>query len=181
MPPRDPAFVQLDFPELIADLIRDLQLQGAIGLLNFQPAVQPTYIVGTRTGAIRATIEPPVFQSAEVFSVEDIAPALGTVHATTGPLPAGDYDIVAGCTISNEATGGFFTLQHRNAADSATLAFWSQSRSFAADTTTEGQIFPLTIRYRLGLNERLRWINATVGAANSRFSSFIMAKRVVVP
>ncbi len=122
MPPRDPRDIQADFPVLVADLIDRLQLVGTVGLLNFIPAIQPTFIVGSR--GLRVTSEPPVYAQSEIVSATASNPIIAAVITNTAALPAGDYDVK--CFLSAlAATGGTVQeLQLRNAADSATLATW---------------------------------------------------------
>lgn len=157
MPPRDPSKTQLDNPELLAALISELQIIGQIGLIDFVPAVNPVFIVGSR--GLSINVEPPVYQSAEIFSGATQAPAVNAIIADTGALPAGDYDIfcnIAGSGIS-AAVFSAITLQHRNAANAATLAtLLATSHNASGNVPVFGSL-PLT-GYQLALDERLRVI-----------------------
>lgn len=178
MPPRDTTQVQLDFPLLVADLIRDLNLIGTVGLLNFSPAVVPTFLIGSREGALSLTSEPVPFESSHVFSDKTTNPAINAVLADTGALPAGNYDVVAGISISGHPAGADFTnFQHRNAADAANLAEWP----FARGPIQTEQAFPQTFGYTIAANERLRWQNIAAIAGGTQVATFIMARRRPVP
>lgn len=174
MPPRDPNKPQLDFPQLIADLIAQLQLQGPIGLLDFNDSVQPTVLVAIRDG-VSFTLASPAFTSAGIFSDIAVAPVIGTVFADTGPLPAGTYDVKAGWSMSNDQNSTNFELQHRNAANAANLATWPHQ--LQGNVIFTQMSFPISFGYELGANERLRFEtlnqNASVG---SQFNAWIMAQ-----
>jgi len=173
VPPRDPGAVQLDFPQLVSDLINQLQLVGTVGLLNFLPEVRPTFIIGSRGLTIEP--QPTVYAPAEVFTGEVTNPAGNVVIIDTGQLPAGDYDVIA--TISAAATAGVTSrnsLEHRNAANAATL-----SEFFSFVTPTGTMINTFSIALRLALNERLRWFNGN--AFTGKVGGVIAAKRRVVP
>jgi len=157
MPPRDPTRTQLDNPELVRDLIAQLEIIGQIGLLDFVPAVNPVFIVGSR--GLSITNDPPVYEPAEIFDGTAAGPAANTVVADSGALPAGDYDIWANLGTAGQANAGTFAivaLQHRNAANAATLATLLQ-----IVVNTNGQrgfgSLPQT-GYRLAINERIRAI-----------------------
>jgi len=177
MPLRDPNKVQLDFPELNADLIAELSLVGTIGLLDFATEVRPVFIIGARN--LTVEVENPEFQSAEVFSGDAQSPAANTVIADTTALPAGVYNITAILDGAfSLATFGVFALQHRNAANNATLATLLQlSRS---GTNFANQVTLPLMRYRIGINERLRAITPGVATSN-HVSATIFAALVPVP
>lgn len=154
---RDPNIPQLDFPQLVADLIADLRLTGQVGLLDFSDLVRPVFIIGSRGGSLQVTAAPPVFSSASVAGATQINPVANTLIAGTGPLPAGDYDVF--CSISFNGVmnvTGAVVLQHRDAADAATL---EQLLQLGMTTTQHAQTILLpTIGYTLALNESLRVI-----------------------
>jgi len=157
MPPRDPNKTQLDNPELVRDLLDQLQIIGQVGLLDFVPAVSPVFIVGSRGFGIN--LEPPVFKSSEIFKGQLQAPTINTVIADTGQLPAGDYDIFCNIAGSGTSSAVFvaINLEHRNAANAATLSvLLATSQNASGNVSVFGNL-PL-IGYRLAEDERLRVI-----------------------
>ena len=176
MPVRDPRIPQLDNPELVAALLNELQIIGQIGLLDFVPAVNPVFIVGSRGLSINN--EPPVYQSAEIFDGLALAPLANVVIADSGPLPAGDYDIWASIAFGGIATAGSsgqVVLQHRNAANAATLATLLQLATATVSTTGFGAL-PQT-GYRLALNERIRVITLTQTTSGAVTASIGVRRR----
>lgn len=170
MPPRDPTKTQLDFPILTADLIDQLNLTGTVGLLDFLAEVRPVFLIGSR--GITFGSQLPDFGSAEVFDGTGSNPAANTVIATTGALPAGTYDIACNIASSGTGTAGqFWALQHRNAADAATLATLLSLPLNGTQHSREAALPP--IGYVLALNERLRVVTpATAPAAQITTSIF---------
>jgi len=171
MPARDPTKTQLDNPELVRDLISQLEIIGQIGLLDFVPAVNPVFIVGSRN--LNINTDPPVYQSAQIFDQAAFGAVAGTVLADTGQLPAGDYDIwanLSGSGISTPGNSGHLVIEHRNAANAATLATLLQ----IGLPTTVGTMFghlPLT-GYRIALDERIRAIMLGAGMSGVSTCSF---------
>jgi len=101
-------------------------------------------------------------------SVKSAAPAANAVQATTGPLPAGTYDfeiiLLASDTV---AVGKGLVVEHRNAADGATLQTLG---GIAAPDSRQISLKGVT----LALNERIRVIAGTAaGAASSMYVSAI--------
>jgi len=179
MPPRNPTAIQLDFPELTADLISQLRLTGTIGLLDFVPTVLPVFIIGDRDLQIEAN--PPTYQPAEVFSASSNVLGAGAVILDTGQLAAGVHDISWGLSITALTALTNVSLQHRNAANTATLAEWHHQ---CLTTATEGDQFssPPIFGINIGLNERLRWVNSVVQASASRaVSVWMIAARRPIP
>lgn len=174
MPPRDPSQVQADFPQLVADLIDQLQLTGSVGILDFQPTILPTFIVGSR--GLTVVSEEVVYTSAQVFEGSAGNPAANAVIADTTGLPAGDYDVLcwigAGIVTVAEET---MSLQLRDAANAVTLAEWFVPM---ADANTSFGGFKFSIA--LALNERLRILNSA-GAVVGRVAGTIMARRRLTP
>jgi len=156
---RDAARVQLDFPQLVADIIRQLNLTGTVGLLEFSDQVTPVYIVAQRAGALDIDLTPVAFASAEIASGIIINPGAGVVIADTGPLAAGNYDIFGNISThgNQNISGNAITIEHRDAADAATLA----TLLYNVSTTVSGraQAFLPPIGYILALNERLRVVS----------------------
>lgn len=166
MAPRDPTKPQLDFPALVADLIEELRLTGQVGLLDFLDAVRPVYIVAAREGALAFSATGPTFTSAGITGTSADNPALNVIVGDTGPLAAGDYDIWANMSMAIATTGiGPIELQHRNAANTATLAVLLHLHGRAGDKTLSNQL-PL-IGYTVGLNERFRFQVLVAGIAGS--------------
>ena len=157
MAPRDPARVQLDFPQLTADIIRQLNLTGVVGLLEFLDAVRPVYIVASREGALAFTASAPLFTSAGITGTTADNPPANAIVGDTGALPAGDYDIFGSMASVNAAGLGEVSLQHRNAGNTATLAnlLWLNSR---ATNNSQTLALPL-LGYTLAINERFRFQN----------------------
>jgi len=176
MPERDPSKPQLNFPELVRDLIADLNIIGQVGLLDFVPAVNPVFIVGSR--GLTITSQPPVFASAEIFSGRTVQPGALAVIADTGQVLAGTFDIIcymmfAACTVV-----GSMQLQHRNAANSATLAAWDFGLH---DSRGSYNPTPLVFSLDFAVNERLRFINITDQTnVEAQISAVIMASRRVL-
>lgn len=176
MPVRDPRVPQLDNPELVAALLSELQIVGQIGLLDFVPAVNPVFIVGSR--GLSINVEPVVYQSAEIFDGLTLAPAVNAIIADTGQLPAGDYDLFANIGYSGTATAGSgaqVSLQHRNAANAATLATLLQIAA-ATSAQVDSLILPGT-GYRLATNERLRVQVLSAGISGSATATIGIRRR----
>ena len=176
MPSRDPSAVQLDFPLLVAELIEQLQLTGTVGLLNFIPEVRPIFIVGSRPGAPTVTSSPIIYLPAEVFDTTVLNPVANTIFADTGPLPAGDYDVIAYGSVAATAVVNpdMLELEHRDAANAVSVSSWWVPS--LANSAIIGRFeFALT----LALNERLRFRNNQ--AATGRIAATIMIKLRPVP
>ncbi len=171
MAPRDPNKVQLDFPVLVADLIDQLSLTGAVGVMEFSDVVTPVFLIGSR--GITFGSELPDFASSEVFFGSVVSAAANTVIADTGQLAAGTYDITAFMTKSASSTLSTpALLQHRNAADNATLATLASQPMSGIHDEVIG-VLPL-MGYQIGLNERIRFINST-GVSTGPQTCTIMA------
>jgi len=177
MPERNPANVQLDFPQLVADMIDQLKLIGSVGLLDFDPIVRPVYIVGDRDLAVQ--VQEIVWLPAENFAIVSANPASAAVLIDTTALPAGDYDVISGWTMANMGAPGDLQLQHRNAANSATLAFWPGVQNVNGATGPDNaRRFAL----RLDDDERLRYhMVIGGGGVNSRVACWMQVKRRVTP
>lgn len=173
MPPRDPQAIQADFPVLVADLIDQLRLVGTVGLLNFVPTIQPTFIVGSR--GLQVVSEEVAYNSAEIVSGRLDNPADGTVIADTGVLSAGihDFKVYMSAAISAGGVCGL-TPQWRNAANAANLADWHLAcdTGFAVQETEE---FSLNV----AVNERLRILIS--GTSTGRFAATIFHKARPIP
>ena len=165
MAQRDASKVQLDFPQLTADIIAALQLTGTLGLFNMSDVVIPTISVGN-VRPQTFELSPIVFTSSQIVHGSQFSPAANTVIADTGPLAAGTYDIKASMSLNAtiSLTSTSYNLQHRNAANAATLAtLLSIAPSAGRD---EGQAILPIMGYVIALNERLRLITGTAGLVN---------------
>ena len=156
MAERDASRVQLDFPQLVADIISQLRLTGTVGLLEMSDQVTPVYIVAQRAGALSVTAARPIFTSAGFFDGSLSNPVNLAVIVDTGPQPAGDYDMFAQIQMTGRGTtiAGNAVVDHRNAANTGTLATLLHIAYTTVDLNSR-VVIPL-IRYTLGVNERLR-------------------------
>lgn len=162
MPPRDPGKIQLDFPLLVADLIEQLGLVGTVGLLDFAPTVIPVFIVGDRDLSVDAVS--PVFASTQIFQGFSAAPLNNAVIVDSGQLPAGTYDIFG--AISSKAVGtsaAQILLEHRNAANDATLAVLLSVVFTSVIADVHANLAPMG--YVIAEDERLRVAN--IGGVNA--------------
>lgn len=151
MAPRDPLAVQLDFPQLTADLIDQLRLTGTLGVLNFSDTVVPVYLVGDN--GISFEIAEPAIATAQITDGTAANPAATAVIVDTGQLPAGIYDMqLYMAYAASAAPEGYLEWQHRNAANVATLATWrmgTRGPGYDAFTTRFSVLVQLNERYRL--------------------------------
>jgi len=176
MPPRDPNVVQLDFPQLTADLIAQLNLVGTIGLLNFADTVVPTFLVGSR--GLSFEVNPPDFTSAQSFFASAAAPAANTVLADTGQLPAGTYDLRGSLSFNGNGTaGGVISIQHRNAANTVTLATLIAAGVIATVQSLVATLPP--IGYVIAEDERIRVVSPTTAFVGTMSGSVQAAIRPI--
>jgi len=173
MPPRDPQAIQADFPVLVADLIDQLRLVGTVGLLNFIPTIQPTFIVGSR--GLEVVAEEVAYLSSEIVSGTLDNPANGTVIADSGVLSAGIHDFKLYLSIAVSA-GGICGLEPewRNAANNANLASWTM----AADSALAAQQ-TMEFSLNMAVSERLRVL--VQGTNTGRFAAVIFHKARPLP
>jgi len=169
----DPNVPQVNDPELEANILRELSIVGQLGKLRVLDVVLPTFSLGN---VIQQTVEvlTPSFRSTDIFSGGQlVAPAAGAVLADTAALPAGTYDVKMGFSSDDGANQNEIQVQHRNAANTATLAVYSlvsaTGRVGIAQTWWE-------YGYELAINERLRIVNVLVSAAGTAFSAIIFAR-----
>lgn len=181
MPPRDPSRPQLDFPQLVADVIADLRLQGTIGLLDFVPSMQPVYIAASRAGSLEVVALDPVFEVATIFTDVTVIAAAASVLADTGQLPAGTYDVKA--FLAHEAgivagVSSIAQLAHRNAANTANLS--DLDTGLFSDGAGLITIRDWKYSTTLAENERIRFATG-VTITQGTLMTTIMAKRRAVP
>lgn len=166
---------QVTDPNTVADLIRLLQIRGAIGVLNVADIVLPVVNLGDLSPS-ETIARLPAWRSTDVFSEGvQVTPAAGTVLADTGQLPAGVYDVAFMCSSNEDAdTQGVIDFEHRNAANAANLAVWSHLLRNSALATTVWAYY--TFGYELAVNERLRSISPRAGSAGEAYSATIFAR-----
>lgn len=167
----DPNTPQVVDPERVVNLTRLLQIRGPLGVLNVLDTIVPVVNMGdvvTRT----VTVLQPAFRSTDVFSegVRVAAPA-NTVHADTGALAEGTYDLQLYIS-PNQSDNVHWEVQHRNAANTANLAIWPV---LAPAATGTGLLQELA--YVLAINERLRILNIGGFSAGIQSAAFIFARR----
>ncbi len=173
---RDASIVQLDFPQLVADLITTLRLTGALGVLNLSDTVIPVISVGdVRPPTFSFT--PVTFSSGEIVSgfLHD-APG-NTVIADNAPLVAGTYDLhlfLSNAGINPIALTRPLEVQHRNAANTVTLAVLL---SLATPSTSSGPGSAQTsiFGYVIGSAERLRVQSPNLAVSGGGVSGIIYA------
>lgn len=105
-------------------------------------------------------------------SAANAAPGISAVQADTAALTAGDYEVYASGMVSDTvAVGKGLVLEHRNAANGATLFNLSGA-------SAEGQISVYFPRITVAASERFRWIAGTAaGAVSSLYVSSICYRR----
>lgn len=179
MAERDASKVQLDFPQLTADIIAALRLTGTLGLFDMSDVVIPTISVGN-IRPTTVTLIPPAFTSAGIFSDTTTAPVLNAILADTGPLPSGDYDVIVGFSQMNNTNTSNVEFQHRNAANAANLAAWPNVLQLNANPVSN--LMPLKFGYTLAFNERFRFqVLITAFTVASFVSTYIMIHRRLTP
>lgn len=143
-----------NFPAVqpISDNGSSVTVDGTVLVGNF-PAVQP----------IRESPNVTTWVSAKTA-----APAANSVQADTGQLAAGDYDFIINLACADTiAVGKGLVIEHRNAANSATLF------NLGAATAGDSKQFVFR-RYAIATNERIRVIAGTAaGTASSMYVSAI--------
>ena len=176
MAPRDPVTPQLDFPALVADIIKDLRLTGQVGLLNFSDEVSPIYIVGARPGGAIFQQNPIIFDDTSMISGSVTNPVANTIILDTGRLPAGIYDFNASISYWGQAglTDGIIELQHRDAANAVTLAI-PLTVAFSQTISSQHANIPIAAA-KLTSNDRFR-VQVLQNQANGRVAANIWAQR----
>lgn len=160
---------EVDSPLLVADLLRLLNVKGAIGHLQLADIVIPTVSLGD---VVTPSIDTrtPSFRSTDVFTAGLLtgSPA-ATIHADTGPLPAGVYDL--SLYQAADATAPFGT-EHRNAANTVALAVWATLLLSGANNQ-----FNQLLGYELADNERIRISNVSDLGLGVFSTAWIFARR----
>lgn len=171
MAERIPGAPQIDDPQILADFIRAIPIRGKLGELNVLDVLLPTFQIGTLT-PVQVTLQQPSFGSAFLFSAgHQVAVAANFVHADTLGLPAGTYEVMFGISTGGESGNIPWTVEHRNAANTVTLA------SLPLVTEAEGNVHgPFALAYDFGATERLRIVNGTLFGGGSRSAAWIYAR-----
>ena len=170
-------------PELIADIISALNVQGALApfdisqiafpvfdigrlaALNPQPVVTPNLLSSVRVGLVannHLTVANPPVQDTEIVFGLAVAPAGGTILADTGQLAVGVHTF-QGMAGHNDGVTRQFDLEWRNAANAANLMVWSFMIS------NEPFVFDLVPNISVA-NERFRWVNVSAVIGNAATS-----------
>lgn len=152
--------------DAVADLVRELQVAGRLGVLNVSDVIVPMYLLGQRQ-PLDITVVPPVYLSSEVFSAGMlVAPAAATVLADTAALTIGDYDFIV-----DNACGGpvWYQIQHRDAANAANVNEWG--------VVVNASAYRLPLSLTLANNERLRVLNLAAVAAGVGAQVAILAQK----
>lgn len=136
--------------------------------VNFALAdiIQPVSIVDSDIGFV---VGSPV-RGAPASAGFLVAPAINTVLADSGPMPAGNYDLLVLVDSGSTGTEGY-EVQRRDAANAANV--WGQR---VINTTVAGTAGPTkTWYYRervsLAVNERVRVIILAAGTAGSWYQA----------
>lgn len=168
MADRSAALPQVIDEQFVADLIRDLQVVGTLGVLNVSDGIVPVYLLGQRT-AFQFEAQDPFYAAGEVFSAgEQTNPAANFVLADTVALPVGTYDLIA--TIGQGGNNGLvFRFQHRNAANAADINTWMVAMP---PEDTKRYRFALTI----AASERFRVLNVAAPGAGVLVQASIEAR-----
>lgn len=174
---RDGGIPQLDFPDLTADLIRQLRIRGPVGLLNFSDVVIPTFLVGSR--GVTFTAEPPIYAPAEMVEGSALNPAASTQLFTTGALAAGVYDIFAALSYNASVAGGQdMAIIHQNAAGGSLRKVLLLS--FSGTTQSSSILLPV-IGYQVALNDKFICRTPTAAGMSGSCSGSMGFKRRVDP
>lgn len=163
MAERDASKVQLDFPQLTADLIAALNLTGTLGLLGLSDIVVPVVnVANIRPTAV--TIAPVDYDSAEIFDGVLVGGGANALVLDSGARAAGIYDIFFGCSAISAAVTSSMQFEWRNAANNGNLARWPTIFSAAGNGMANSlPIGPFAIN--LGLNERIRLVRLAADAS----------------
>lgn len=171
----DPNTPQVVDPERVVNLTRLLQIRGPLGVLNVLDTIVPVVNMGdvvTRT----ITVLQPAFRTSDVFSngyISNGAPS--AILADTGPLAEGIYDILVQATGNTNVSEQRIVVQHRNAADNATLAEWAHNLTIIAQGNNPNLDYALGIEF--ADNERLRISQVLLGSPGQGLTATIFARR----
>lgn len=155
--------------KVFPDLIRDLEIKGALGPLSIGPEVFGVVLLDSLesfTASPRRSIRIGDWFTQGVT----VAPAAGTVLADTGALATGIYDLSV-IVHQNEAAGANFEFQWRNAGNTANLVA-QRLRNDAGGSPLQ---FYLMLEIQTD-NERFRVTNVAAGGAGVDYQAGILAR-----
>ena len=160
-------------PELIADLVRALNVRGELAPFDISQVAVPIFDIGRFVADFGPTevvspglassnrigipvtqaleVRNPAHTPANVFDDTSVAPAGGTVLADTGQIGTGEFFLRLNMG-HTDATPLVFEIQHRNAANLATLA------TYPIITEHDMGVFELSVTIAVA-NERFRIVN----------------------
>jgi len=175
MAQRDFGRPQLLNEQLVADIIRALQVLGQYGpAIDVIDSVQPVFLAG-QIDAIEATTSPVAYTIGETFNASRITAAGGVLD--TGQLVAGTYDVQLLCSENGQtAVNNDLFLRHRDAANAATLRFWPITQFNAAAQGSRALFISYTMALVIGTNERLDVLNEAA-LTNGELAVTMMVKR----
>ena len=133
---------------------------------GLQSEVMPVVLVGGTVSFLAAPT--PAYRVQDVFTIgNQVAPAINTVMADTGPLVIGTYSLRV---FFEQSTTMVWLIQMRNAANAVTLIN-IQLRLDILDLSA----FELRLEIEND-NERFRVLNAVAGTAAENYAAQIMAR-----
>ena len=148
-------------PSAVADLIRQLNVVGKVGLLNVSDTIVPVYLVEQRRAFTF-----PLFQRSEAFSGGKVlgVPANTTIAATT-LLSEGGYDL--SFLLSTEDPGGqLFEIHYLDATPTIVKTWQVMALPFVnlnfGFSVRDGETFEVVNVRAVSLTE---WTQATIFAA----------------
>ena len=97
-----------DLPDLQAAIARRFRILQQFGPMDVLPVIVPVVQVDPVSVSVSTGPGAAVFSPADFVSGSNLAPIVaGTVVRTTGPLPAGAYDVFAVATMLIDGPGEF--------------------------------------------------------------------------
>jgi len=151
-------------------LLNDLGITRNNIPFGLQSEVLPVVLVGGTVSFLAAPT--PAYRVQDIFTAGlQVAPAINTVLADTGPLLIGGFTVkfIFAADVNTR-----FLIQWRNAANTADL--WTQEL-FNVIAAGGNPSFQFDVRFDVqNDNERFRILNAVAGAALTRFQATILAR-----
>ena len=174
---------QIVDPTLIADIIKQLNVRGALAPFEIAPVAVAVFDIGRLTGLdVQSVVTPglaasvligleaanfalttrePFLAAADVFDDITLNPLAGVILADTGAVAAGVTSFKVQLS-QTTASGFIFEIQWRNAANAATLASFPFTKNLVMDFVAN-----------MALNERIRLVN--VNNITATVASYITA------
>ena len=145
----------------VADLIKQLNVVGKVGLLNVSDTIVPVYLVEQRRAFTF-----PLFKRSEVQSNGPVlAVPANTTLAATGPLPEGGYDISIMLS-AERAAGELFIVKYFDATPTQVKSWHVMAQNFVnlqfGFRLNEGEAFEVANVRAVSLTE---WTQAAILAA----------------